>query len=304
MNFLNKIIFVCLLVLSNIGFAQQDPLFSQYAFNTLSINPAYAGTKGVPTAVAISRLQWVGFGDNSSVTHSAVFHTMAYEKLGMGLSLVQDNIGPTSQFFANIDASYHLQVSRREHLAMGLKLGVAQYTTNFNDLNYRDDDVLLTGVISDEKINIGAGAYYFSDKMYLGVSIPRLLESQFINNYQTYRRHYFFIGGYLTSLTPKLQFKPSVLFKYAEGTPYSFDITPTFIINDNFLIGPNFRSNLDFGFIFQYWFINGLKTGLAYDYPLGNLSGNTVGSFELMLGFDFKSNNKHKNVIEYSPRYF
>jgi len=284
-------------------YAQQDPLFSQYAFNTLSINPAYSGTKQGISAAAISRFQWVGFDGGAPITHSVVLHSPVAQQVGLGASITYDIQGPTTQLYVNADAAYHLPIDRRSNLSFGLKLGFAQFRTDFNELIIRDEsDQILTGVVSEIKPNIGAGAYYYSDKMYVGFSIPRMLKSEFTENIQELQVYYYVIAGYVARVSQSIQLRPTVLLRASEGVPYHMDISPAAIFHDRFLVGLTYRFTPEIGAVFQYWLDNGVKIGYAYDYPLNVLNTQTMGSHEIMLGLDLNAKNKKKKV--YSPRFF
>ena len=282
---------------------QQDPMFNQYAFNTVSLNPAYAGASGNIRAIAVSRFQWVGIED-APITHSANIHAPVTDKLALGLSVIQDNIGPTKQFFGFADIAYHLPVSRKANLSFGIKAGFIQFNTNLNELGLLNDPEL-SGGISDIKPNIGAGAYYHTDKFYIGFSVPRLMESEFgaaTGSVQSYRRHSFLILGYIGKLSDNLQFKPTSVIKAVEGAPLSFDITPTFILKEKFVFGPTFRNSSELGALVQYWFNERFRVGYAYDIPTNAIRG-TSGSHEIMLGLDIPQTSK-KQGRNYSPRFF
>ncbi|MDO6598341.1 type IX secretion system membrane protein PorP/SprF [Oceanihabitans sp. 2_MG-2023] len=292
------------------NFAQQEAQYTQYMYNTMSINPAYAGSREVLSIVGLYRTQWVGLeGAPNTQTLSVHSPIGSSEKLGLGLSIVNDNIGPTHETNFDIDLSYTLHTSDKGRFSFGLKAGGHLMNINYDELNrYNEGDAVLpTGSISEFSPNVGVGLYYrHADKWYLGVSAPNLLETEHLDEISLStakeRIHYYLIGGYVFDLTENLKFKPAFLGKAVEGAPLQVDLTANFLINDKLTLGAAYRWSAAVSALAGFQITEGLMIGLAYDREtteLGKTKFND-GSYEIMLRFElFKKDSK---II--SPRFF
>ncbi len=286
---------------------QQDPLFSQYMFNTLSINPAYAGHLNQPTLNAIHRSQWVDL-PGAPRTQSVTFHSpLGNESLGIGGTILRDKIGPTSQTGIFLDFSYkvHLEKSR---LSFGLKGGANFYNADLLSLNPVDgsDQVFQANLTNQPLVNFGFGTFWHGDKWYASFSIPKLIKNQllgdnspiFVDNEEI--RHVFLGAGVVLPLNLYTKIKPSFLFKAVNGAPPSLDINMNFIFYDIFTAGLFFRSADALGFLVQYEMNRSFKIGYAYDYIISDLRAYSGKSHELLIGLNFGKTPKGDK----SPRYF
>ncbi len=290
---------------------QQDAMFTHYAFNTLAINPAYAGTRDALTVTALHRSQWVGF-PGAPLTQTLTMHTPIFtDNTGLGLSLVNDKIGPTNTTSFYADFSYKIRINKKSWLSFGLKGGVNLRKIDLTDLTTGEayDPSLLADVKSEVLPNFGFGIYYLSQRYYLGLSIPKLLENDFKENEVKgsvnlggESKHYFFIAGAVFDITDNIMFKPTGFLKFVSGAPLEGDITANFIFSERFRIGGMFRTGAAFGLLAGINITPQLEVGYSYDWSFTNTTGKyNSGSHEIMLRYDFIFKDKRKIR---SPRYF
>lgn len=303
-----KRIILCLtlvLVAGTSANAQQDPQFTQYFDNMLFMNPAYAGSRGMLNMTAIHREQWVGFDGRPRSTAFSIHSPLAYESLGLGLTAVNDRVGPMNQTMIYADVAYSLRFKNHKgKLAFGVKAG-------FNLINIARDG-LTTDVENDPKLlenvrnnfnpNIGFGIYYHTPAFFIGVSSPKLVEQSYdkVNVTSLEKRHYFGTVGGVIPLAERWKLRPSALVKITEGAPLSTDFTLAAIFNEKVWFGANYRLNADIGAFVQFLVSPQFKIGIAGDYGLQKLQNHNWGSYELLLSYDFTF--KRKGII--SPRYF
>ena len=316
--------------------AQQDPMFTKYMFNSLTVNPGYAGSKEYISIAALYRNQWWGI-DGSPVTQSLTAHAPVNDKVGVGLSLVNDKLGATGSTVANLSYAYRIPFGKGK-VSIGLQAGLMNYRTDFSVLKYRDpqsnDPSFDDSDVNLFMPNFGAGVYYYTDKFYVGFSVPHLINSDLrrdvdlvTNKWAQLYRHYYFTGGMAIPVKgDAIIFKPSILIKnvglFEEfssrssslkgvGAPTEFDIDGSFLFYNAFWIGASFRSSFEaiFGKTSSvdsaniwgsYNLRNGFRIGASYDYTLTKLQRFASGSFEVMLGYDFNFNKG--NIV--TPRYF
>jgi len=301
-------VIVMLLLFSFDSFGQQDPMYTQYMYNTLSVNPGYAGSRDALSITGLIREQWVGI-DGAPSTQCLTMHSPVYnDNMGLGLSVVNDRVGPIHQTMLFADYSYSINTTENAKLAFGLKAGVNILQADLLALhpNNPGDPAIFN---ADNKIlpNVGAGVYYYSDKGYIGLSVPKLLE-QSIQSYNNgtvkenlERRHYFLIAGYVFDLSENVKFKPSFLVKAVQGAPLSVDLSGNFFFNDKFGIGLAHRLDDSFSGLLQYYFTPQFRVGYAYDFTMTELRHFNSGSHELMVGYDF---NFVDDKRIRSPRFF
>lgn len=290
--------------------AQQDPQFSHYMYNTVSVNPAYAGSRDVLNITGLHRSQWLGL-DGAPTTQTLSMNTpLRNKKMGVGFSVVNDRIGPINQTFIYADYSYSVKLSKTLKLAFGVKAGVNWFQPKISTLETiaaNDPSFVNSTMESVVKPNVGAGIYLHSEKFYVGASAPRMLQNKFnlgTGNTDTTAvkelRHLFFIAGYIWPVTSQLKLKPSVQVKLVQNAPISIDGTVEAIIRDKFSLGAGIRVGDSFYGMVGYQFTNQFKAGFAYDYTSTRLQNVNNGTVELMLSYDFMFNNDKLR----SPRYF
>jgi len=305
MKFSFKIIIVFLVFLTeNHAFAQQDPQFTQYMYNTLSVNSAYAGSRRHIAITGIHRTQWVGLeGAPESQTFS--FDTPVSEKIGLGLSIVNDKIGPLSETYFDTNFSYSIRASDHYKLSFGLKGGLRLFDIDWSrGLDLSGNDPLLQNNINRLLPTVGAGVYLHSEKAYIGVSVPNFFTEQHYDAIQqslaAERIHIFLIGGLVFDLSKNAKFKPAFLFKHVTGAPIIFDLSANFMFHEKLRLGASYRWDDSFGGLVGFNISPKLLIGYAYDYTTTDLRLVNNGSHELMLLFQLISKtNKLK-----SPRFF
>lgn len=309
---LSKILSIAILVLSaSTAFAQQLPQFTQYMFNTISINPAYAGSRGTFSAVGLHRSQWVGLEGGPETQTLSLHAPLRNEKVGLGLSFINDQLGYENFAYIYGDFSYTIQTSSKTKLAFGVKGGFTHYNldeTLLNDPSVTNDP-FFNDLSNRWSPNIGAGIYWHTNKWYLGLSAPRILNTDYnkgrdssIDYIALERISYYFTGGYVFDLSETTKLKPSVLLKATNGAPLSFDISANFLFNEVFWIGGGYRINQSaaaIGGIADFQVSKQLRIGYAYEYPISDIRAYTSGTHEVLLMFEVFKSKRIK-----SPRYF
>lgn len=281
--------------------AQQEPMFTQYMFNSLTINPAYAGTTETLNLNTLTRLQWVGL-EGSPKTFSLTAHTpIEGRKIGLGITLVTDEIGPVNNTFFTINYAYRLRVTDDLTLSMGLKGGISSYTVGLTDLSVIDpEDPQFQS--NEKKIspNLGFGFYLYGDQYYVGFSAPKLIQTTVDDEYATdenqLKRHYFIVGGYNWQINSEWLLKPSLLTKIVAGSPVSNDITVQGLYNDLVGAGIMYRIGDAAGLFVFGKVYKELQVGYGYEYSLNGLSGINSGTHEIMLTYDFDVTKERKRM--------
>jgi type IX secretion system PorP/SprF family membrane protein len=295
------------ILISVTAFAQQDAQYTQYMYNTVSINPGYAGTRGQMSIAALHRSQWVGL-EGAPVTQTFNIHSpIGYKGLGMGISIVNDKIGPTSETNFDMDFSYTIRLEKEARLSFGLKGSVNLLDIRFSELNqFATDQTLQQDVDNRFSPNVGAGVYYHTNKYYLGLSVPRFLETSHFqeSSLSTAKEqmNFYLITGYVWDVNPFLKFKPTILSKITQGAPLQVDISANFMFNEKFILGAAYRWDAAFSGMAGFNISNNFLIGIAYDREtteLGSAAFND-GSFEVLLRYDFIS---IKDNLK-SPRFF
>jgi type IX secretion system PorP/SprF family membrane protein len=299
-----KIIFIALLLSQILCFSQQDSQYTQYMYNTVNVNPAYAGSRETLSVFLLHRNQWVGL-DGAPVTNNVSLNTpLGDSNFGLGFSIVNDKIGPTTENQISADLAYFIQISENYKLSLGMKGTANLFNLDVNKLNiYDQNDPQFQNLNSEFTPNIGAGVYLFSDNTYFGVSVPNLFETKHFDDNEVAitreKMHYYVIGGHVFDISPNLKFKPAFLTKIVEGAPLQADITANFLINDKLTLGAAYRwsaavSGLVGFQISESWFI-----GYGYDMETTKLSNYNSGSHEIFLRYELFNNSRIS-----SPRFF
>lgn len=293
--------------------AQQEAMFTHYSFNTLGVNPGYAGSRDALTVTGLHRSQWVSF-PGAPTTQTLTLHAPVFnEKIGLGLSFINDKIGPTKNTGIFVDFAYKLKVGEKGKLSFGLKGGLNVRGDELASLTtIQENDPNFAGNVQSQLLpNFGFGLYYSLPRFYAGISTPRLLENKFSSNTTTggtnlgsESRHYYLIAGTIFNLTENgnVKLKPTTFFKVTAGAPIEMDLTALFYIKDRVWAGPMFRTGDAFGVLAGLNISDQFSLGYSFDWSFANSTGRyNGGSHELMLRYDFIFNEKAK--IE-SPRYF
>ncbi|WP_234859125.1 PorP/SprF family type IX secretion system membrane protein [Aquimarina aquimarini] len=308
---------VLLSVLFYNGYSQQDAQYTQYMYNTISINPAYAGSRGVLSIMGLHRSQWVGL-DGAPRTQTLTLNTPigGNERVGLGFSIVNDEIGPTDETYFDIDFSYTLPTSEKGKLSLGLKAGGHLLNVDFQRLSqFSSNDRLFENNIDNKfSPNVGVGVYYHTDRFYLGLSAPNLLEtdhfdessassdSDAVSFLAEERINYYLIAGHVFDLSDEVKFKPAILSKLVFGAPLQVDVSANFLLYDRLTLGAAYRWDAAISGTIGFQITDALMIGFAYDREtteLGQTQFND-GSYEVMLRFElFK---KYNRML--TPRFF
>jgi type IX secretion system PorP/SprF family membrane protein len=287
------------------SFAQQDAQYTQYMYNTININPAYAGSRGVMSFFGLHRTQWVGL-DGAPVTNAFSMNTpIEFTNLGLGLSFVNDRIGPTSENTISADVSYSVQTSENYKLSFGVKATGNLFNLDVTRLTYQNpNDPLLQNLNNNFSMNVGAGVYFHSDKSYVGLSVPNFFETKRYddNDVAVYkeRMNFYLIGGYVFDLSSNLKFKPAFLSKVVEGAPFQLDVSGNFLIQEKLTLGAAWRWGAAMSAMVGFQITDGLFAGYAYDLETTRLANYNSGSHEIFLRFElFRRDDR---IV--SPRFF
>jgi len=310
-NHIKSLIFLLLLFNTHIGRieAQQDPLYTQYMFNTLAFNPAYAGSRGMTSIMALSRHQWVGF-EGAPSTQTLTGHMPLGKNIGLGLSVIHDQLSPASQTGLYFDYAYRIKISENSKLSFGLKGGFNHFQLDVAQLLLASpNDPSLSNIGSTSKYlpNFGFGLYLYSNKYFVGVSAPKLLENKLVNGdvqilgqAGSEIRHYFLTGGYVFNLSEEVKFKPTILARLTQAAPVSLDANINFLFKEKLWVGAMYRMSDSFGGILQYQITDQLKVGYAYDMINNELRNYNNGTHEIMISYELN----FKNEKVQNPRYF
>lgn len=304
----NLIQFVGILLLIGIGsplFAQQDPHFTQYFDNTLFINPAYAGSRGMLNVTGIHREQWVGFEGRPTSTTLSVHSPLSYESVGVGITMVNDQAGPVKQTMFYGDFSYTIKFKNPvRKLSFGLKGGMNMISVGTSELSTTvdNDPKLLKNVTNHINPNFGVGIYYHTPKFFIGASTPKIIEKGYdgVSKTNLEKRHYYGIIGGVFTLSNTWKLRPTAQVKMTVGAPTSIDASVASIYREKIWIGAMYRVNAAFGAFVQYQISPQFKLGIASDFSTQAIRNYNYGTFELMASYDFTFK---KQGIR-SPRYF
>lgn len=284
-----------------------EPVYSQYWVNGLAINPAYAGSRECFSNIILYRNQWMGFPGAPETQTLSSHLPFKDEKNAVGLFLFHEKIGVTDYYdiYGNYAFRFNLGSGK---LSLGLKAGITLFQGNYSDLTtdpegmFISDDALQNE--SDVLPNFGVGAYYYSDRFYLGFSVPKLLSYELINSEKQMSigpDNYDFLvtGGVLIGESESLKFKPSFLFRYRFDNSYQIDIGGNFILYDHLWLGGSYRYNDEIVFMVEYQMSDQMRAGVAYDIAIGDFASQHSGSLEIILRYDFRY-----KIRAVSPRYF
>ncbi|MCX7986383.1 MAG: type IX secretion system membrane protein PorP/SprF [Bacteroidales bacterium] len=304
-----KILVIAIALSSAIARGQQDPGFSQYMYNTISVNSAYAGTKDAINIILLSRHQWVGF-EGAPQTQTATIHGPTFIKyVGLGLSYVHDKIGPLNINTIYIDYSFKFKIHEGGKISLGLKTGLDMRKNDLSHLTplNESDPTYSKDIISKVSPNIGVGIYYYTDRYYLGFSVPKIRNTYLDEEHNAQleqgrlERHYFIIGGYVWTLNREWKIKPSFLVKHVKGAPLSVDLNFSAMYRERIIAGISHRFGDSFGALVQVRAFDYLWFGYAYDFTVTNLRKYNYGTHEILLLLDLYP---PKDEVVKSPRFF
>ncbi|CAA9202475.1 hypothetical protein FLACOL7796_04303 [Flavobacterium collinsii] len=275
-------------------------------YNTININPAYAGSRGVMSIFGLYRTQWVGL-DGAPETSSFSLNTPINNNVGLGVSLVNDKIGPTNENNISADFSYSIQTSATAKLSFGIKGSANIFKLDPTKLNpEHQGDIQFQDFKNKFAPNIGAGVYWHTDKAYVGLSVPNFIQTNRYDDNETAiykdRINYYLIAGYVFNLDryENIKFKPALMTKMVEGSPLQVDASANFMFNGKFVIGVAYRWSASFSALAGFQITDSMYLGYSYDRETTRLVNYNSGSHEIFLRFEFLKN--YSRIT--SPRFF
>lgn len=297
--------------MSGIIYAQHNAQFTQYMYNTVNVNPAYAGSRNSINVVALHRTQWVGL-DGAPTTNTVSIDTpIKATNVGLGVSIINDKIGPADENNISVDLSYSISTSETYKLSFGIKASANLLNVDFTRLNQFDKNDYSFDTNIDNKFspNIGVGLYWYSHNNYIGLSAPNLLETKHFDRFAgtsanthiaSERIHYYLIAGHVFDLSRSVEFKPSLLTKLVQGAPLQVDVSANFLINEKFMAGVAYRWSAAVSAMVGFQVSDSLFVGYGYDLETTKLDNYNSGSHEIFLRYELFY--RYNKII--SPRFF
>jgi len=315
-----NILFLVLALLPFLSTAQQDAQYTQYMYNTSSINPAYSGSRGIMSFSGLHRRQWANV-DGTPTTQTVTFDTPLNKRntMGIGFSIVNDKIKPTSETDFNIDFSYAITVARNKKISFGTKIGAQVLNVDLNNLTRENvnDPVFENNINNQFNPNLGLGIYYYTNRFYLGISVPNLLETKFFDKNALSgdnstallgrkRINYYVIAGHTFDISSYVKFKPALLTKMVYGAPLQIDVSTNFLFYKKFTLGAAYRWSSAVSGLVGFQLMKKLMIGLAFDYETTELSKTEFnkGSYEFLLRFDLSNKAGRNSGRMLTPRFF
>lgn len=300
---MKKLIIILIVLIAIKTQGQQDPQYTQYMYNMNVVNPAYAGSKENLSFGLLYRTQWTGL-DGAPKTGTFFGHMPVSDKIGVGLSVIADEIGPVRETNTYADVSYTLRLAGDHRLAFGIKAGATFHDIGLGSLDLIDPNDPYFKDVSGVTPNVGAGVFYYTNDYYLAFSVPNILSSVKLDaqgtEYGTETSHYFLTGGYVFQLSENTKLKPSFLVKSAFSAPTSFDINLNALFFEKFEIGASYRLDDSFSGLVNFAITPNIRVGYAYDNVTSDIKRYAPASHEFILLFDLNFAKK----ISRSPRYF
>lgn len=288
--------------------AQQDPMYTQYMFNTLAINPAYAGSRNVVSATALFRNQWTGIEGAPKTGTFTIDAPILENKIGIGFQLITDKLGVTQTNGGVVSAAYRIRMEKGT-LSFGIQGNVSQYKVNLTDVPLSSQpgyDPAFANNINKTLFNFGTGVYYNSDRFYIGLSAQDLMPNSLSSNNSEVKLsgkqslHLFLASGYVFPLSEDFDLKPSFLIKGVKGAPIEADINGTLWIKGVFGIGAQYRTSADIAGLIEVQASPQIRIGYSYDRSTTRLQSFNTGSHEIMLRYEFGF--ERGKIL--SPRFF
>jgi type IX secretion system PorP/SprF family membrane protein len=284
--------------------AQQDPQYTQYMYNTMSINPAYAGSRGHLSISALARNQWVGVDGAPDTQTFSVNAPVGYSGVGLGLNIINDKLGPSTETYFDGNISYTISTSSEGKFAFGMRLGGRILSLDWSKGRFQNPETIFNNNINNKFLpTLGAGVFFYKPNWYVGLSVPNFLRTEhyddFVELVSAERLHYYLMAGYVFDLTEDIKFKPAILSKITEGAPLSLDVSVNFLFNEKFSLGTAYRVGDAISAIVGFQISERLTLGYAYDLTTSNYNNYNSGSHEVMLTYNILDKVRLK-----CPRFF
>jgi len=286
-------------------FAQQNPNYTQYMYNTMTINPAYVGSTDYFNITADYKAQLTGI-DGAPETNNVGFESPVTYNVGLGLNITRDVLGPIEDVKIDGNFSYSFQVGVDTYLAFGLKAGFRVLNVDFTKGIYENpNDPAFMNNIDNEFLGVlGAGTYLYTDKWYLGLSTPNFFSQEYFDEedtrVETEEMSIFLIGGYIFDIGSRTRFKPAVLFDYVQGAPLRTNLSANFLLYEKLTLGLAYSMDASVGALAGFQITDSIFIGYAYEYNTSDFNQYNDGSHELLIKFSLA----RKRGATYSPRFF
>lgn len=286
--------------------AQQNPEYTQYMYNTITVNPGYTGSTGSLEANLLVRKQWVNFSGSPQTGTFGIHSPLRNQKIGLGLNIISDQLGPSSEQFLTANMSYTIETSYKTKLAFGVKAGARMLNVDWTKGRFYDsNDVLLNTNINNKIMPLlGSGLYLYSDKWYAGLSVPNFIRYDYYDDVQesviSDKLHYYLMGGYVFTLSDNLKFKPSILIKAVSGAPITGDVSANFLLHEKVTLGASYRWEDSTSALVGFQVSKSFFAGYAFDYTVTKLNKYNDGTHEIILRYQLPQ----KTSAIKSPRFF
>ncbi|WP_420577126.1 type IX secretion system membrane protein PorP/SprF [Ekhidna sp.] len=289
---MKRIFYILCMGVALTTFSQQDPLYSQYQFNQLMINPAYAGIYERFSVGAISRFQWAGIDGAPQTNTITANSSLAEGKIGLGAVVLNDRFGVSSNYEIQLATSYNIQFSKEAKLAMGIQGGWIQYTYDFSNVNmdFMDDPEIVNNHDNFSKPNFGVGFMLMHTNYFVGASVPRILNvsvTDGANQSDRYKRHYYLTGGFVFDVN-RIPVKGTALIRSMAGETYSVDLTASAFLDEVMWAGVSIRDLKHFGILGIFQLGENLKLGYSFELPTNNLIYGNYGTHEVSVSYNIR----------------
>ncbi len=287
------------------SYGQQEPQYTQYNYNTMTVNPGYTGSRGHLTITSLFRNQWADI-EGAPATLSFGLESPVGLFDGFGISIIHDELGPSQETFIDGNYAHHLILNRNgDRLALGIKAGMKFLSLDWSKGRYREPEAAFNENINSEILPaLGAGLFYYTNRFYLGASTPNLLNGKHYDDVAesqaSDKMHLYFIGGYVIDLNPDLKFKPSIFVKNVLGGSVSFDASLNFLIHETLNLGVNYRLEDSLSALMGFQISTQIDMGYEYDYSINALNSYNQGTHEIFFRYQLISKVKKLK----SPRFF
>lgn len=305
------------MLISGVSNAQYDAMFTQYMFNEMFINPAYAGSKEAMSATLLHRQQWVSFPGRPVTTSFSLHGPVQGNKMGLGLSILNEKIGPSSRNLIYGSYAYRLKLDQKRTLAMGLMGGIENQQNSFaslkvsNDFRAPADPQFTQNSPSIMAPNFGVGLYYNTQDLYVGLAVPRMVDNRVklsdngINTIKTTRVAankftYYLTAGYLFKINDELKLRANAMVKAVQNAPAQLDLGGNLLIRDMIWAGLSYRSNSSMAMLLGVQVNKQFLVCYSYDYSINSIRKYSSGSHEIVLDYLFSFTGRKITT----PRYF
>lgn len=292
--------------------AQYDAMFTQYMFNEMFINPGYTGSKDAMAVNLLHRQQWVSFPGRPVTTTFSLHGPLMNNKMGAGLSVLNEQIGKLNRNVVYLNYAYRVKAGKEGLLSFGLMGGIHNQVNKLSELKATDagDIQVSQNTPSIISPNFGFGIYYYTKKLYAGVSIPRMIDDGYMfdasgnftkkTSFNTQKFHYYLTAGYVFDINDNLKIKPQTMIKMVQNAPLQYDLNVNCLIKNMIWAGLGYRSGSDVSAILGAQVNPQFIVSYSYDYGLTKIQKYSQGSHEIAIGYLFS----YKNRKVVTPRYF